>query len=72
MRLDGWKSIATHLGIRVGTAQGFCEIGLPIRKTLDGSVWTTTEALWLWHQGVVGIAEQLRKRHIRPRGVALH
>ena len=72
MRIDGWKGIAAQFNISVGKAKGLRNVGLPVRKALNGRVWTTTEALWLWHQGVVEIAEQLRKRHIRPRGVALH
>ena len=72
MRLDGWKQIAEHFGVSIGVARGLCHVGFPVRRTLNGRVWTTTEALWLWGAGVVEVNEQLRKRHIRPPGVALH
>lgn len=72
MRLEGWKEIATHLGVSIGEAQGFEGIGLPVRRLLGGGVWTTTEALWLWKCGVEEVCEHLAKRFTRPPDAVLH
>ncbi len=73
MRLDGWKQIAAHLGVTVYQARSFREIGLPVRNTPDGRVWSTTEALWLWLDGVNEFHE-LRRKWLtrRPPGAVLH
>ncbi len=70
MRLDGWKSIADHFGITIGVARGLLHVGLPVRKQLNGRVWTTTEALWLWRTGVDEVCEELGI--LRPPGTVVH
>ena len=72
MRLDGWNQIAGYLGVTVAAARWLRKVGLPIRKTLDGGVWTTTEALWTWKSGLDEVNEHLRSRFGRPPGAALH
>ena len=49
MRLDGWKRIATHLGVSVSTAQRYQrQLGLPVRVTARRRVWTTLDAIDGW------------------------
>ena len=72
MRLEGWERIADHLGVTIAAARWLRKVGLPVRKTLDGDIWTTTEALWTWKCGVAEVNEHLRARFGRPPGAALH
>ena len=72
MRIDGWKGIAAQLNISVPKARGLRRDGLPVRKALNGRVWTTTEAIQLWAWEVIEINEHLKSWFSRPPGVALH
>lgn len=72
MRLDGWKKIAGHLGCSVEEARGFRQIKIPVRKLLNGRVWTTTEALRLWQWGAAEVCEELHAARGRAPDEILH
>ena len=51
-------------------------VKIPIRRRLNGRVWTTTEALWLWSSRAREISDQIREGRARavgrPPGAVLH